>query len=241
MTEETIFKSEEAVPTNPQTETPTTPQPAAVPPELVEWVGEGKKYKSLDEVYKAFPNAQNHIATQQQKIEALEAELERRKSAEDVLNEIRSNTSQQQKPTSQGVEVNESVLSELVEKKFSQYVTQQQQDANLNEVVKAFTDTYADKREDEYKRIAQENGLSLQEMNQLAAKSPKLVLKLAGFSDKKPSGSPMLQSDVNTAALANADRKPPEASTRVPQYYNTKDVANVMRTIREQVLNNQTN
>lgn len=238
MTEQTIFENKDETPSSPEQQNPTPTTPA-VPPELADWVGEGKKYKSVEEVYKAFPNAQTHISTLEQRVQEMEAELQKRKTAEELLNEIKTTatTTEQQKPTSQGVEVNERVLSELVERKLNERVTRQKQDENTGKVVDAFTQAFGDKKEESYAQIAKENGLTIEEMNGLAAKSPDLVIKLAGIN-KASGGSPVIKGDVNPLALGN-NKQPEQPSYRVGIYYNQKETADAIRRIRQDILNKE--
>lgn len=231
MTEETIFNKEGTqTPSEQQQTTVTTP---AIPQELVDWVGPGKKYASIEEVYKAFPNAQQHIETQSEKIRQLEEELNKRKSAEDVLNEIRNNSTNIQKLPSQGVEVNESVLSSIVERKLKEHVTIQKQEQNLDEVVDAFSNSFGDKKEEVYKQLAAENGLTLQELNQLSAKSPKMVLKLAGIGEKSKTTSTNINSSINTQSFMNNNTQQTVETSKVNHNPSSKDLADGWRRARE--------
>lgn len=234
MAEEQIFNQEKQgeIPTSPE----TNPVQPTVPPELADWVGPGKKYATVDEVYKAFPNAQNHIKTQQEKIAELEAELERRKSAEDVLNEIKNSKTEQQTPTSQGVEVNQSVLSELVRNELKMYKTQEQQQTNWQSVEKAFVSSYKEKAEEQFRTLAQENDMTVEDFMSLAKKNPKLVLKAAGLVDgEKVKPSTNINSDVNTQALLNQGGEEIR-SAKVKQVGATsKDLANAWAATRQKV------
>lgn len=206
----------------PSAEENPVPQQPAIPPELVDWVGPGKKYSSIDEVYKAFPNAQNHIQTQQQKIAELEAELNKRKSAEEVLNEIRSKETSQQKPTSQGVEVNEQILLEMVKKQFDIRSAQD----NLKAFKEQFSAAYGDKASSMYANLSKETGLSFDELNVMASKSPQAVLKLAGISSQ-PKAKPMssISGSVNTQAVSANAVPQDQVSAKVKPYANSKELA----------------
>ena len=82
---ENIF--EQSVDQTPEVVQPVVQEPA-IPPELAEFVGTGKKYASVAEVYKAFPHAQKHISTLEDENKQLKEELTRRQAAEDVLNAL---------------------------------------------------------------------------------------------------------------------------------------------------------
>lgn len=212
--------------TQPPAESNPVPQAPAVPPELADWVGPGKKYSSVDEVYKAFPNAQSHIQTQQQKIAELEAELGKRKSAEEVLQEIRSRETDQQKPTSQGVEVNEQVLSEIVNRQLDMRSKQQIASDNLKAFKEQFGNTYGDKAASMYENLSKETGLSFDELNAMAAKSPQAVLKMAGVgAQKQRTAYASIDGSVNTQALSANAPKTDQLNCRVSTYANSKELA----------------
>lgn len=235
MSEENIFNGQGADAPKDQAGTPqpaeTNPvQQPVIPQELADWVGPGKKYASVDEVYKAFPNAQNHIQTQQQKIAELEAELNKRKSAEEVLQEIRSRETEQQKPTSQGVEVNEQVLSEIVDRRLDMRSKQQIAQDNLKVFKEQFGSVYGDKAADMYTNLSKETGLSFDELNAMASKSPQAVLKMAGVNQPKAKTSfASVEGSVNTQALSANAPKTDQLSARVSPYANSRELADGWR------------
>lgn len=228
MTEQNLFNSEAETPSvNEQQQQSPAPQQASIPPELVDWVGEGKKYSSIDEVYKAFPHSQNHIITLSNKVTELEEEVARRKSAEDVLNEIRNRETVQQKPTSQGVEVNQSVLSEMVGKEVAAQKGREIAKANLDIFKKSFTDIWGDKAEEQYAKLSKETGFSFDELNGLAAKSPQAVMKMAGL--QKPVHPTKLDSSVNTQALINQSKEGETLDSKVSPSASSKQLADGWR------------
>lgn len=222
MTEENIFNNEGTQ--TPSAETNSQPQKPIVPPELADWVGEGKKYASIDEVYKAFPHSQQHIETLNSKVRQLEEELNKRKSAEEVLNDIRSRETAQQKPTSEGVEVNKDVLSEVVARELASQKAREAAQANLETFKQEFTKSFGDKAEEAYAKLSQDTGLSYQELNAMATKSPKALLKLAGVNEKASKSTTSIESSINTQSLFN---NPPteEITARVSPYANSKELA----------------
>lgn len=245
MSEEKIFNSEEGTPTPSQETAAPAAQPATtpeIPPELSEWVGPGKKYQSVSEVYKAFGHAQNHISSLEEKYSTLEQELNKRKSAEDVLNEIKSSTTAQQKPTSQGVEVNQNVLSEMVRNELTKYTTQQQQQQNFGQVEQAFVSSFKEKADEQFVAMAKENGVSVEEFKQLAMKSPQMVLKLAGINKPSAPQPGRTQGDVNTQALKQQADNQDEYSAKVNTWGATsKDLAKAWAGARNKVLKDLNN
>jgi DNA-binding ferritin-like protein len=234
MAEENIFNNNEETPTS-SVDNTSKPQ-TTIPQELVDWVGEGKKYSSIDEVYKAFPHSQQHIETLTSKVAQLEEELSKRKSAEEVLNDIRSKETVQQKPTSDGVEVNKDVLSEVVARELASQKAKELAQSNLDAFKQEFTKVYGDKAEDAYTKLSQETGFSYQELNAMAAKSPNAVLKLAGVNEKATSRSTAIDSSVNTQALLNQTQQKQFPSSKVTGG-STQDLMDAMSRAREKVLN----
>ncbi len=64
-----------------------------LPPEVLEFVGEGKKYSNPVDALKSVPHAQKHISTLEAELAQTKTELEKRRTAEELLNEIKSSTS----------------------------------------------------------------------------------------------------------------------------------------------------
>lgn len=232
MSEENIF-NEQGAKDAPQ-EQAGTQQPAeaspvnqapAIPPELAEWVGPGKKYSSVSEVYKAFGHAQNHISSLEEKYSTLEQELNKRKSAEEVLEEIRSRETNQQKPTSQGVEVNEQVLSELVKKQLDMRSAQQVAQDNLKVFKEQYSAAFGEKAPDMYASLSKETGLSFDDLNAMAAKSPQAVLKMAGVGQQKAKPVGSVSGSVNTQALSANAPQGNTLSAKVNPYASSKELA----------------
>src|SRR4030043_1329496 len=78
--------------TDPVVETPAIPSSPAlnIPTEIAELVGEGKKYKSVEDALKSVPHAQQHIQTLEEENARIKAELVARRTTEEILEEIRS-------------------------------------------------------------------------------------------------------------------------------------------------------
>lgn len=212
---------------------PVTPS-VQVPTELVEFVGVGKKYQSVEDALKSVPHAQQHISTLEAENARIKAELESRRTTEELLAEIRSGiTPAVVTPTQTGydpAQIEQTVTSLLARKE----ATTKAQN-NINTVVSRFTEVFGDraKAEEEYNKLAASAGLDVPTLNSLAATSPEAVLKLAGMSGQPKQGIPGKPvSTVNTAAL---NGKPTDkVSARVPLYgASTKDVTAAWRAAGE--------
>jgi len=228
---DTIFENADQATTEVQT------QPAQViPPELTEYVGEGKKYKTVEDVYKAFPNAQNHIATLEAENRAIKEELQKRKSAEELLNDIQNNLNATGITTperNQNVDISQIVRQEI-ERKYSEDTKTTNQIA----VVNKFKEAFGDKAETMFINIATEMGVPVESLNQLAATSPMAVFKLAGIDGKTVSNTRngALESDVNTFK-PNVNQHSDFKAT-VPLNGGAKADAAAIQAIRSNLLNN---
>ena len=61
-----------------------------IPTEASELVGSGKKYTSVEDALKSVPHAQKHIQTLESELATLKEELTKRRTTEELLDEIKS-------------------------------------------------------------------------------------------------------------------------------------------------------
>ena len=235
MTEQTIFESDKdqtstvVTPTSiTAVETPITPN---IPPELEGLVGDDKKYKSVSDAMKAIPHAQQHISTLEEENARMKEDLSKRKTAEELLEDIR-NSNQPVTQTASPASIDTNTISDIVKQQLANTKTEEIQASNTTSVVSAFRENFGEKAEELYNKIADDNGMTLQEINLLSMKNPKVVLHLAGITHKQNKTSAIFSSDVNTQALPVNRNIPPETS-KVVNYGSSKDLADAMRRSRE--------
>jgi len=221
--------SESTTQATPQADT-STPK-FEIPTEALDFVGEGKKYKSAEDALKSVPHAQEHIKTLEEEMAQLKEELIRRKTAEELLDELKSGSSSVEN-TTQTTELNQDTIMNLVNQTLEQRERQSKAQQNASSVANKFTEQYGAKAEEVYTKIAQDAGLTVEQLNNLAATSPNVVLKLSGLDAKTtPVGKP--SSSINTQALGST--KPTELSARVPKGASTKDMLTAWRAAGEKV------
>lgn len=200
--------------------------PAAVPtipPEVSELVGQGKKYATVEEALKSVPHAQNHIKTLTEELQAAKAELEKRRTAEQLLDEIKSGIKPAEQPSSSSITPDS--VAQLVE----QAISKQQQELiasrNVEQVTSSLTAKYGDKAEEAYISLAKENGISVQQLNLLSKTSPAVVLKLAGLSTvKQPTQGGKIENDVNLNSFSQGTVDTSNLSAKIKPGASTKDV-----------------
>ena len=214
--------------------TPTVPE---IPPELTEFVGVGKKYSSLADAHKAFPHAQQHISTLEAENARIKAELEKRKTAEELLNDIQNGLTRTTETPAAPV-YNPADISQLVRTEMERKSLEDNARVNQSNVASEFTKKFGDKAEAEYDRIAAELGVPVASLNQLAATSPKAVFKLAGIdASVKSTQSGALQSDVN---LAGTTSNVNNESVRVALNGGAKEDAAAIAKARAQIMKQYT-
>lgn len=229
---DTIFAGETPPAEPAVTAAPSTP---ALPTEVAELVGEGKKYRTAEDALKAIPHAQKHITTLEEEAKQLREELAKRKTSEELLEEFRATGFPQPPVDKQGqaqpVDV-EAIVASVLAKREAATTAQK----NISTVVSTFQQTFGDKAkaEEMYNKVAEESGLSVSALNSLAATSPEAVLRLAGITRKQTETIPgKVQSTVNAQAFG--DKPNSELSARLKSGASTKDMVNAWRIAGEKV------
>lgn len=209
-----------------------------IPTEAADLIGDGKKYNSAEEALKSVPHAQKHIQTLESELATLKEELSKRRTAEELLDEIKSGIQPQATPA--GTEFDQDKLLQLVDQTLEFKERQKSAKNNAESVASKFTEKYGTKAEEVYNTVARESGLTVQQLNSLAASSPKIVLKLAGLEGTSAPVAGKPTSSVNTEAL-NQKVDSSQLSARVKPGATTKDLVNAWKIAGEKVKLNLSN
>ena len=102
---------------------------------------------------------------------------------------------------------------------------------NISHQIHWLSFTVHAKAEDAYNQIAKEAGLTVEQLNNLAATSPNAVLKLAGLNGAVTTTSTS-KGSINTQSLTGT---PVETTTRVPRGASTKDLVKAWKAAGEKV------
>lgn len=217
MPEASIFTPDPSV-VEPQNPIPSVP---AIPQEVADLVGEGKKYKTVDEALRSVPHAQTHIQKLETELAEKNEALMKAKSVEDLLEEIKNSgltppVPAPQGQTTQNIDITKTV-NEVVSQRLAAESAARIAQHNTNYVISAFQAKFGEKSEEEYIKLANESGLPIQALNKLAAQSPNAVLKLAGLSEttKNVSTPPKTGGTVNIEAFRTQQPAGQPASARV--------------------------
>ena len=201
MTDTTLFAAESATPDT----AATAPIPAApsIPAEASDLVGEGKKYKSVDDALKALPHAQSHIARLEQEARELREKAAQARAIEDVYEALQS---RQQAPleTPSAPAFDERTLDVMLERKLKEKQVLEVKQANMAEVRNALTEKFGDKAQETFKKKAEELGVNEAFLTEVVAASSKAGLELFGLGKKEAAASSAPAGSINTQAFAQA-------------------------------------
>ncbi|MFA5142509.1 MAG: hypothetical protein WC471_06090 [Candidatus Woesearchaeota archaeon] len=206
--------------------TATTAPTITLPQEVADLVGAGKKYATPEDALKSVPHAQNHIKTLTEELQAAKAELEKRKTAEQLLDEIKSGIKTTEQPSTS--QITPDTVTQLIEQTINRKTQETVETQNVGKVTNAFSGKFGEKAEEVYKQLAVDSGLTLQQLNLLSKTSPAVVLKLAGFADTKQPNVEKLSSSVNTEGFGSSQNTQ-GLSARVKQGASTKDLTNAWK------------
>ncbi len=223
----------------PVVEQPIVSTAPVVPPELQELVGDGKKYKTVDDALKSVPHAQKHISTLEADLALAREELTKRRTTEELLADIQKGVTQQG-ATPPNVDLSQEVVTNIVKTALKQEKQIENFKTNVQGVVSAFNTAFGDKGEEQYNKLAQTNNLTIAQLNDLAKTSPQVVLKLAGLQEQptRASGSPMGDGNINTQALGITTQNKNTISAKVSGT-TTKDLMDAWSRAGEIVKNQQ--
>jgi len=164
------------------------------------------KYRSVEEAFNGLKNAQEYIPTlkndlvaKEQALQAAQAEIARLKAVEETVLALTSNQNNSAPPAQAAFDPKQ--IAELVSSQINQHQTETVQRANVASVVSTLQSVFGADAEKTFYGKAEEFGMSMQEMNTLAAKSPKAVLKMLGIEGgaQKQNVAPV-QGTINTGA-----------------------------------------
>lgn len=185
-----------------------------------------QKYNDVESALKSLPHANEHISKLEQEMDQLREELEKRASAEEVLARLESKTQEKsESPSTNTVDLAQ--IEQMVDSRLTARQTAELQAKNVADVTSKVAEVFGDKAEEVFYATAKEAGLSMEQVNNLAATAPAAVLKLMGVGGK-PSGMPAkTSSSVNTEAFVGNSQDRP--SSRVPFGATTRDMVQAWR------------
>lgn len=186
---------DESVDKAPQVPAETPVDIAPIPEALKGLVGEGKKYKSVEDAIASLPHAQTHINTLETELAELRNKVTNMKTTEELLAEMKNQQITPRVDDNRPIGVSPEEISQLVERVLTQKSTEQTQLNNAKKVVDTFKEAYGEKAIEMYTQIANENGIPLNQLDMMAKTIPHVVLKLANIQKPQVGQSGKITSD----------------------------------------------
>ena len=203
---ETVQQNDQSIvqPTNQVASTPTPPELTGT---IAELVGPDKKFKSVEALAQGKLESDRYVDELKERLVAAEAKADSSTTTEsvlDIIREERSNTELQTENTTPTISRDD--ITTLIKETLSDEEKAKLGDQNLATVNKAFIDSYGDvtKAREAFATKANELGLSVDRLTEIAAESPSALLTMTGVSQlNRPSTSSANLGTVNTEANFN--------------------------------------
>lgn len=164
------------------------------------------KYKSLPDALVALQHSQSYIPQLTTQLSERDAELARLRTEaarvaelERSIQELTRQTQAPQSTTPAGL--TEEQIAELVNRTLTRSQREAQERDNLSAVATTLKASFGTEAESKYNAKAAEIGMSVQELNALAARSPRAVLEMLGAKAGGQQTPAATQGSYNTAAL----------------------------------------
>lgn len=168
-------------------------------------VGEGKKFKTVEDLAKGKIEADEYIKQLHKEAEEYRAELSARISVEEALNKVKEQpvvevTSQTTHEERQDKELPD--IDSIVSEKIKTITAQQKANENELKSDQMMREKYGDKAKETMETRSKELGLSLEYIRKTAQESPQAFAQLMGLNSQHQSGpNPINGGDVNISSL----------------------------------------
>lgn len=240
MTEQTETQS---TPLEDQGSDPTPPSSNPFEDQLKEIKNEDgeQKYKSTEDALKALAHSQDYIKTLQaenkQKEELIAqqlAEIEARKSVEEVVKGLKGQAEPQQTApqTVDNTQFDPSMVEQLVLEKMESMAQAQKQEQNLEQVINHLQQAYGDKARDVLAQKARELDTSIEELKSLSSRNPTMALRLLGAGNESSQSTPPLDKQVTDRGQPQ-DNPMPKFERSLMQGATSDELADAWKQVRD--------
>lgn len=162
------------------------------------------KYKTVKDALIGLQNAQSFIQTLKTEKSQIEQEVSSLRPVAEKVTELERVVASLSTPRDPVATPTAGLSEEAVAQLVEQTLTKRQRDeaakTNIATVTEAVRKAFGDKAEEAFYGKAQQLGLSKEDINALAARTPQAVLELIGIKQNAPSFHPT-SSSVNTAGI----------------------------------------
>lgn len=206
--EQTMFQQQQS--TN-NSQTNQSEQPSQTAPSvdnnstLSTLVGEGKRYSDNESLAKSKLEGDKHILNLEDQIKEIREELGKRETAEEIAKQLRTErqpeSPQIQANTPQGVTGEQ--VADIVRDTITNIEASRTSKENLRVAEEAFKKVHGDNTQKMLSDKAKELGMSLEDLGNIAGKSPTAFAKMVGLDNKVevPRDQSPMDGDQNTEAL----------------------------------------
>lgn len=168
-----------------------------------------QKYKSVEDALNALKHSQDYIPQLSDKLRQQEQELAEAKAAAAKITQLEQTLlqlTQNNTPPASATPAQNGLSKEEIAELVSRTLTANQAEAvakdNLSKVVSTLTQSFGDKAEEVFYGKAKELGMTVTEINSLAAKSPAAAFKLLGLGESKDTPPASSNGGINTSGFA---------------------------------------
>lgn len=181
-----------------------------VPEELTDLIGEGKKYKSLEDALRSIPHAQGHISNLEKELSELREDLGKRLSAEEALNKILEGRQSREEEGTPPPDFSPDTLKNLVKDTYKEMTEEERRSHNIDLADKAVREKYGDKAGEWLAERAKELGVGVQFLQDTASHSPKAFYNLVGLDGgQRQQQEVPRQGSVNTEGMSQGSGPAP--------------------------------
>lgn len=181
---------------------------------LAELVGEGRKFKTVDDLARGKAESDRFISKLQQELDELRKEVEKQDYASELLAKLQEknkatdtstviNTGKEnEKPNSSNL--SESDVKALVTNLLTEQEKKNTASQNITKASQELSKRWGEKAGEVLKTKAQEIGMSVERLQEMAAESPTAFLKLVDATESAPSNPNLPKSKVNTEQFSSS-------------------------------------
>lgn len=189
----------------------TTPTPTSEPSVVEQLVGEGKKFKTIEDALRGKVEADNHIEELKAKLAEAEAKVTKDDKLGELLKQLQEkateNVTPAPAPTPESTpQLEASDLKSLVADTVKELTQTELEAANLKLVNESLEKSFGTEAEAKFKEKINALGLSEEQAVVLAKQSPEAILSLVGSEPKEGSILPV-RSSVDQASLMSSGKR----------------------------------
>lgn len=194
-----------------------------------------KALGALDASQKFIPQLKDENERLKAQLEALQAEASKREAVEDVIARFTANRQTQETThTSEAPKgLDEATVLQMVQSQLTQREQQSVASQNVSSVRNALVSKYGEKAQEQVSNKARELGLSMEQVNQLAASSPQAVL--SWFQASPTSSAAPLRSTVSLPQAQSQEALKPPSKSLMRGGASTADLQAFMAQVRSEV------